>query len=80
MKIEESSKFRSSNSNRETVMSSNDKYDLKVSRIMTSLKTGQSDKMNMKSSINSNFSNRKVFSQIESAVVDMAIFIATDSE
>ena len=47
---------------------------------MTSLKTGWSDKMNMKSSINSNSSNRKVFSQIESAVVDMAIFIATDSE
>ena len=80
MKIDEISKIRSANSNRETVMSSNDRYDSKVNRIMTSLKTGWSDGMNFKSSINSNFSNRKVFSQIESAVVDMAIFIATESD
>ena len=80
MKIDEISKIRSANSNRETVMSSNDRYDSKVNRIMTSLKTGWSDGMNLKSSINSNFSNRKVFSQIESAVVDMAIFIATESD
>ena len=80
MKIDEISKIRSANSNRETVMSSNDRYDSKVNRIVTSLKTGWSDGMNFKSSINSNFSNRKVFSQIESAVVDMAIFIATESD
>ena len=77
MKIEEISKNRSANSNRDTMMSSNDS---KVNRIVTSLKTGWSDGMNFKSSINSNSSNRKVFSQIESAVVDMAIFIATESD
>ena len=72
-------------SNRETVISSAERYATTAEQgknrsTLASLKAGWSDKFNLRGSITSNFSRRVVTSQIESAVVNIAINMRADTD